>query len=179
MPFTRDAQVSRVWIFRPPFWIFSKNRWPIFCRWSAPAGEWFGSIFYRKVINCLQKHYEIWRKGQQATFCILSNFSSYLLILRYRSSFYLLEIREVAKKLPCNFWKALPKFTFCGHGGRKQATPSFSFSLKTWVWSPRNQLQGNSPSYDIFSELDLALQSLKKLENEFILKVTFSLLSPS
>ena len=69
----------------------------------------------------------------------------------------------------------IPSFTF--YGGRKQATINFSFSFKTWMWSPRNQLQGNSPTFDIFRELELARQSLKK--REFILKVTFSLPSPS
>ena len=53
----------------------------------------------------------------------------------------------------------------------------FFFSFKTWVWSLRNQLQGNSPTFYIFRELEQAWESLKK--RQFILKVTFSLPSPS
>ena len=41
----------------------------------------------------------------------------------------------------------------------------------------RNQLKGNSPSFDIFSELEEMQQSLKK--RGFVLQVTFSLPSPS
>ena len=40
-----------------------------------------------------------------------------------------------------------------------------------------NQLQGNTPTFDIFGEFEKTRQSLKK--REFILKVTFSLPSPS
>ena len=43
--------------------------------------------------------------------------------------------------------------------------------------SPRAQLLGNSPTFDIFSELELTRQSLKK--RDFILNVTFLPLSPS
>ena len=43
--------------------------------------------------------------------------------------------------------------------------------------SPRNQLQGNSLKFDIFNELEQTQQSFKK--SKFILKVTFSLPSPS
>ena len=46
----------------------------------------------------------------------------------------------------------MPNFTF--YGGRKQVKANFSFSFKTWVWSLRNQLQGNSPTFDIFRELE-------------------------
>ena len=45
------------------------------------------------------------------------------------------------------------------------------------MWSPRNQLQGNSPTFDIFRELELVRQSLNK--HEFIFKVTVLLPSPS
>ena len=38
--------------------------------------------------------------------------------------------------------------------------------------APRNQLQGNSPIFDISSELELTLQSLNK--REFVLKVIFA-----
>ena len=67
----------------------------------------------------------------------------------------------------------MPNCTF--YGGRKQATTNFSFSFYTWMRSPRNQLLENSPTFDIFS--DLAWRRLPK--REFILKVTFSLPSPS
>ena len=53
---------------------------------------------------------------------------------------------------PHDYGVKIPNFTF--YGGRKQATTNFSFSFKTWVWSPRNQLQGNSPTYDISSNLE-------------------------
>ena len=53
---------------------------------------------------------------------------------------------------PHKYGVIIPNFTFCGE--RKQATTNFSFSSKTWVWSPRNQLQGNSPTFDIFRELE-------------------------
>ena len=69
----------------------------------------------------------------------------------------------------------IPNFT-C-YEGCKQVTTNFSFSFKTWMWSPRNQLQGNSPTFDIFRELELVRQSLNK--HEFIFKVTVSLPSPS
>ena len=47
-------------------------------------------------------------------------------------------------KMPnCNFY-----------AGRKQATTNLFFSLKTWVRSSRNQLQGNSPTLAIFSKLE-------------------------
>ena len=46
----------------------------------------------------------------------------------------------------------IPYFTFCGE--RKQATKNFFFSSKTWVLSPRNQLQGNSPTFHILRELE-------------------------
>ena len=48
----------------------------------------------------------------------------------------------------------IPNFTF--YGGHKQATTNFSFSFKTWMWYPRNQLQGNSPTLDFFRELEWA-----------------------
>ena len=67
----------------------------------------------------------------------------------------------------------MPNCTF--YGGRKQATTNFSFYFYTWMRSPRNQLLENSPTFDIFS--DLAWRRLPK--REFILKVTFSLPSPS
>ena len=63
------------------------------------------------------------------------------------------------------------------YGGRKQATTNFSFSFYTWMRSPRNQLPEKSPTFDIFSDLARRRQSLP--EREFILKVTFSLPSPS
>ena len=44
----------------------------------------------------------------------------------------------------------MPNFTF--YGGRKQATTKFYFSFLTFVPSPRNQLQGNWPTLDIFSD---------------------------
>ena len=44
----------------------------------------------------------------------------------------------------------MPIFTF--YGGRKQVTTNCSFSFVSWVRYPRNQLQGNSPTLDIFSE---------------------------
>ena len=75
---------------------------------------------------------------------------------------------------PHDYGMKIPNFTF--YGGRKQATMNLSFSSTTWGWSPRNQLQRNSPTFDIFGELEWARQSLKK--REFILKVTFSLPSP-
>ena len=40
------------------------------------------------------------------------------------------------------------------YGGRKQATTNFSFSFQTLVRSPRNQLHGNSATFDISSELE-------------------------
>ena len=43
--------------------------------------------------------------------------------------------------------------------------------------SPRIQLHGNLPTFDIFSELELTRQSLKK--RKFILKVTFLVPPPS
>ena len=69
----------------------------------------------------------------------------------------------------------MPNCTF--YGGRKQATTNFSFSFYTWMRSPKNQLLENSPTFDIFSDLAWSRQSLPK--REFILKVTFSLPSPS
>ena len=69
----------------------------------------------------------------------------------------------------------MPNCTF--YGGRKQATTNFSFSFYTWMRSPRNQLPEKSPTFDIFSDLARRRQSLPK--REFILKVTFSLPSPS
>ena len=69
----------------------------------------------------------------------------------------------------------IPNFTF--YGGRKRATTNLSFSFKTWVGSPIHQLQENLPTFDIFSELEWARQSLEK--REFILRVRFSLPSPS
>ena len=55
---------------RPPFWIFSKNRWPsgpttfIWRPRSAPGEGRIWLLFYRKFINCQLKHCEICRKGQ-------------------------------------------------------------------------------------------------------------------
>ena len=69
----------------------------------------------------------------------------------------------------------MPNCTF--YGGRKQATTNFSFSFYTWMRSPRNQLLENSRTFDILSDLARRRQSLPK--REFILKVTFSLPSPS
>ena len=68
--FTRDIQVPSSVNLRPPFWIFAKNRWPsspatfILRPWSAPGGRFWLLFFYRKFINCLIKHCEIWKKGQ-------------------------------------------------------------------------------------------------------------------
>ena len=45
--------------------------------------------------------------------------------------------------------------------------------FQTCMWSPRNQLHVNLPTFDIFRELEWVRQSLNKCE--FILKVTFSL----
>ena len=74
-----------------------------------------------------------------------------------------------------DFDAKMPNCTF--YGGRKQATTKFSFSFYTWMRSPRNQLPKKSPTFDIFSDLARRRQSLPKCE--LILKVTFSLPSPS
>ena len=74
-----------------------------------------------------------------------------------------------------DFDAKMPNCTF--YGGRKQATTNFSFSFYTWMRSPRNQLPEKSPTFDIFSDLARRRQSLPKCE--FIVKVTFSLPSPS
>ena len=66
-------------------------------------------------------------------------------------------------------WKYLVS---CFMEDNKLATTNFSFSFLTWVWSPRNQLQGISPTCDIFTKLEWTWCSLKK--REFILKVMFS-----
>ena len=34
---------------------------------------------------------------------------------------------------------------------------NFSFTFYTWIQSPRIQFQENSPTFDIFSELELGL----------------------
>ena len=69
----------------------------------------------------------------------------------------------------------MPDFTF--YGGRKQAKTNFSFSFKTWVWSLRTQLQGNSPPFDMhFQGTGISVIQFEK--REFILKATFSLPSP-
>ena len=59
----------------------------------------------------------------------------------------------------------IPEFTFLEE--LKQATTNFSFSFSTRVRSPINHIQGNSPTFDIFSELELARLSLTKLEFMF------------
>ena len=66
----RHSSLSSVNL-RSPFWISSINRWPsspatfILRPLSAPGGK-FGFFFYRKFINCLLKHCEIWKKGHVA-----------------------------------------------------------------------------------------------------------------
>ena len=50
-----------------------------------------------------------------------------------------------------DYGEKIPNFPI--YGGRKEATTNFSFSFKTCVWSPRNQLPGNSPTFDISSNL--------------------------
>ena len=64
-------------------------------------------LFYRKFINCLLKHCEYGRKVNLST--KRSDISELEYNLRNCSEIgkKLLEIREVAKKLPSNLWKAL------------------------------------------------------------------------
>ena len=56
----------------------------------------------------------------------------------------------------------MPEFTFFEEP--KQATTNFSFSFSTRVRSPINHIQGNSPTFDIFSELELTRLSFTKLK---------------
>ena len=62
-------------------------------------------------------------------------------------------------------------------GGRKHTKASFSVSCWTWVWPSRNQLQENSPTFDILSELEWTQLNLKK--GEFKLIVTIIWPGPS
>ena len=57
-------------------------------------------------------------------------------------------------------------FTF--NGGRKRATTNFSFSSLNLVWSLRNQLQENSPTFDILSELEQTRKKFEKNANSFL-----------
>ena len=59
----------------------------------------------------------------------------------------------------------MPEFTFLEE--LKQATTNFFLSFSTRVRSPINHIQGNSPTFDIFSELELARLSLTKLKFMF------------
>ena len=59
----------------------------------------------------------------------------------------------------------MPEFTFLEE--LKQATTNFFFSFSTRVRSPINHIQGNSPTFDIFSELELTRSSLTKLRFMF------------
>ena len=118
--------------FCPPFWIFPKKSWP-----SSPAAcilcpaflrqEWAGIrlLFHRKVINCPPIHCEIWIKGQVKHQKLLW----YIRIDRkleiaqnaispksWAKPKNLLEIREVAKKLPSNCWN--PRLDCLGEKSR-------------------------------------------------------------
>ena len=65
----------------------------------------------------------------------------------------------------------MPNFTFYGDVNKRRRIFLALFVLE---YSPQgNQLQGNSPSFDIFSELEQTRQSFKK--RRFVLQVTFSL----
>ena len=59
----------------------------------------------------------------------------------------------------------MPEFTFLEE--LKQATTNFFFSFSTRVRSPINHIQGNSPTFDTISELQLTRLSLTKLEFMF------------
>ena len=54
----------------------------------------------------------------------------------------------------------MPKFTF--YGGRKQATTKLSFSFQTGEQSPRNQLQANLPTLDIFQGIGINATKFEK-----------------
>ena len=99
---------------RPPFWIFCKNSWPSspatldLVPMICPRREDWAPFFYRKFRNCSFKHYEIWKKGQFKALescCDISELEDNSKNCSERKK--LLEIREVAKKLPSNLWKAL------------------------------------------------------------------------
>ena len=64
----------------------------------------------------------------------------------------------------------IPNLTFCG--GRKQAITNFSFYFKIWVWS-----LGKFSYIWYFQQFGINATKFKK--RQFILKVTFSLPSPS
>ena len=68
----------------------------------------------------------------------------------------------------------MSNFTF--YRERKQPTTNFSFSFLTWVvGSPRNQPQGNSPTFYIFGEPGINAKSLKKrLSPSSMLKLSIS-----
>ena len=59
----------------------------------------------------------------------------------------------------------MPEFTFLEE--LKQATMNFFLSFSTRVRTPINHIQGNSPTFDIFSELELTRSSLTKLKFMF------------
>ena len=112
--FTRDTQVSRVRIRRIFVHHFEFSlktadlaaRLLLSCAHDLPEG---GDLcpFHRKFINCLLKHCEIWKKDQLST-KNCSDISELEDNLRNCSECKKLpEIREVAKKLPSNLWKAL------------------------------------------------------------------------
>ena len=72
-----------------------------------------------------------------------------------------------------------PQATFYHDGGHTHNTMNFSFTFYTWIQSPRIQFQENSPTFDIFSELELGLLTKFKKKQHLFNNVTFLLLLPS
>ena len=72
-----------------------------------------------------------------------------------------------------------PQATFYHDGGHTHNTMNFSFTFYTWIQSPRIQFQENSPTFDIFSELELGLLTKFEKKQHLFNNVTFLLLLPS
>ena len=71
-----------------------------------------------------------------------------------------------------------PQETFYHDGGHKHNTTNFSFTFYTWIQSPRIQSQENSPTFDIFSELELGILTKFEEKQHLFNNVTFLLLLP-
>ena len=72
-----------------------------------------------------------------------------------------------------------PQATFYHDGGHTHNTMNFSFTFYTWIQSPRIQFQEHSPTFDIFSELELGLLTKFEKKQHLFNNVTFLLLLPS
>ena len=118
--FTSDTQVSRIFVRHFEFSLKTADpaaRLLLSCAYDLPRGGGgnLAPLLHRKLINCLLKRCEMWKKGQFKHWKLLIYQNKKITwgvaqsAKRCSKGKKWLAIREVAKKLPSNLLKALTR----------------------------------------------------------------------